>query len=94
MLLEKEKSGQIDTDKLVQIKKESFDIFKKEAIVKTFYSPYSFFYIDKNIKNVLNVDLLPYRYYAYDVIKNSYIKEDRIIDFSKKSVTDFISWIK
>lgn len=94
MLLEKEKSGQLENDKLEQIKKESFDIFKKEAIVKTFYSPYSFFYVDKNIKNIQNVELLPYRYYSYDIIKNWYIKEDRIIDFGTKTIQGFLNWIK
>ncbi len=94
MLLEKLKSSQLEDEKLAQIKKETFDLLKRNAIVKTFYSPYSFFYIDKNIKDIVNVSTLPYRYYSYDIIKNAYIKEDRLIDFNKKSFSGFISWFE
>jgi len=72
-------------EKLSSIEKESLDVLKREAVIKTFYSPYSVFYIDKNIKNLQTTDMLPYVYYSYETIKNSYIKEDAIIDFSKKS---------
>jgi hypothetical protein len=70
---------------LSSIESESLDVLKKEAVVKAFYSPYSVFYIDKNLKNITTTDMLPYSYYSYETIKNAYIKEDWIIDFAKKS---------
>ena len=94
VLLEKLKASQLDSEKLKQIKKESLEILKREAIVKTFFNPYSFFYIDQNIKNIHEYSLIPYKYYCYDIIKNSYIKDSRIIDYSTKSIYQFFSWLK
>jgi len=94
LLLEKLKASELDPEKLKQIKKESLEVLKREAVVKTFFNPYSFFYIDQNIKNIHEYSLIPYKYYSYDVIKNSYIKEDRIIDYSQKGISSFFSWLK
>ncbi|MCK9272519.1 ABC transporter substrate-binding protein [Candidatus Gracilibacteria bacterium] len=94
LLLEKLKASALEEEKLKQIKKESLEILKREAVVKTFFNPYSFFYIDKNIKNIHEYSLIPYKYYSYDVIKNSYIKEDRIINYSQKGIGSFFSWLK
>ncbi|MDD2909232.1 MAG: ABC transporter substrate-binding protein [Candidatus Gracilibacteria bacterium] len=94
LLLEKLKSSTLTEGKLADIEKESLEVIGREAVVKTFYSPYSVFYIDKNIKNVENTSMLPYAYYSYETIKNSYIKEDAVIDFTKKNAGNFFVWIK
>lgn len=94
LLLEKLKSSTLTEWKLADIEKESLEVIGREAVVKTFYSPYSVFYIDKNIKNVENTSMLPYAYYSYETIKNSYIKEDAVIDFTKKNAWNFFVWIK
>lgn len=94
LLLEKLKASELDPEKLKQIKKESLEVLKREAVVKTFFNPFSFFYLDQNIKNIHEYSLIPYKYYSYDVIKNSYIKEDRIINYNGKGITSFFSWLK
>lgn len=94
LLLEKLKSSTINKDLLKQIEKETLVVLKREAVVKTFYSPYQKVYIDKNIKNQNKYDIFPYSYNTYEIIKNSYIKEDWVIDFNKKSLDNFFMWIK
>jgi hypothetical protein len=83
--LEKLKSSTLSEEKLSSIEKESLFVLKNEAVVKTFYSPYSVFYVDKNLKNVISTEMFPYSYNTSEAIKNSYIKEDSIIDYAKKS---------
>ncbi len=94
MLLEEIKSKEFSEEKLEKIKNQILTILKNEAILKTFFSPYVSFYIDQNLKNISNVKMLPYKYYSYDIIKNSYIKEERIIDFNTKNLLGFYNWLK
>lgn len=94
LLLEKLKSSTLTEEKLRAIEKESIEVLKNDAVVKTFYSPYSVFYVDKNLKNVNRVEMLPYSYYTYDTIKNSYIMEKWIINYSEKNFFNFIKWLK
>ncbi len=92
LLLENLKSKILNDDKLNQIKTDVLKIIKDEAILKTFHSPYISFYIDKNLKNITTLDTIPYKYYTYDIIKNSYIKEQKIINFENKSFILFLNW--
>lgn len=94
LLLEKLKASNLSDEKLKAIEKESFDVFKTEAVVKTFYDPYSKFYVDKNLKDIIKVEMLPNSYYTYDTIKNSYIMEKWTIDYSQKSIAGFFKWLK
>lgn len=94
ILLEKLKSSELEEDKIKAIEKESLEIFKNEAILKTFYSPYSRFFVDKNIKDILNIDIIPYTYQTYEITKNWYIKEDLVINYTDKNIDNFIKWIK
>ncbi|EKE27671.1 MAG: hypothetical protein ACD_3C00174G0003 [uncultured bacterium (gcode 4)] len=93
VLLEKLKSSTLSDEKLSSIEKESLFVLKNEAVVKTFYSPYSVFYVDKNLKNIDKAEMFPYSYNTHEAIKNSYIKEDWVIDYTKKSLLWFLSWI-
>ncbi len=93
VLLEKLKSSTLSEEKLSSIEKESLSVLKEESVVKTFYSPYSVFYVDKNLKNINTVWMLPYSYYTYKIVENSYIKEDFVVDFTKKSFKWLMSWL-
>ncbi|EKE29482.1 MAG: hypothetical protein ACD_2C00164G0003 [uncultured bacterium (gcode 4)] len=93
VLLEKLKSSTLSDEKLSSIEKESLFVLKNEAVVKTFYSPYSVFYVDKNLKNIESAEMFPYTYSTHEAIKNSYMKEDWIIDYTKKSLLWFLGWI-
>ena len=84
--MEKLKSSTLSDEKLSSIEKESLFVLKNEAVVKTFYSPYSVFYVDKNLKNIDKAEMFPYSYNTHEAIKNSYIKEDWVIDYTKKSL--------
>ncbi len=92
LLLENLKSKLLDENKLNIIKNDVLKIIKNEAILKTFHSPYISFYIDKNLKNIKTFNTLPYKYYTYDIIKNSYIKEQKIINFNNKNLNWFFIW--
>lgn len=94
LLLEKLKSSVVTEEKLNSIETESLDVLRREAVVKTFYSPYSIFYIDRNLKNINQTSMFPYSYFTYEAIKNSYIKEDFIINWGIKNSPDLINWIK
>lgn len=94
LLLEKLKSSNLSQEKLNSIEKESLDVLRNEAVIKTFYNPYSVFYVDKNLKDVNYVEMFPNAYYTYDTIKNSYIMENWIINYSNKNLIDFINWLK
>jgi hypothetical protein len=93
MLLEEIKARQLPADKLNAIKAQILDILKKEVVIKTFYSPYSTIFVDKNLKNTTLIENVPYAYYFFDSIKNSYIKEHREMNTANKTITNFIQWV-
>lgn len=93
MLLEELKSRQLETEALKSIETKILDILKSEAVIKTFYSPYNIVYIDRNLKNTTFVENMPYAYCVYDVIQNSYIKENREMVTTNKSLFGFLQWI-
>lgn len=94
LLLEKLKASALTQSMLTQIEKEALVVIQRSAVVKTFYSPYNTFFIDKNIKNISEINMVPYSFFSSESIKNSYIKEDRVIDYSNKSTSWFLDWIK
>lgn len=93
LLLEKLKSSTLSDETLDSIGKESIEVFKNEAIVKTFYNPYSIFYVDKNLKDINYIEMLPNSYYTYAAIENSYIMEKWIINYSIKNIGNFFKWL-
>lgn len=93
ILLERLKSSQLNPESLTRIKQDVLDILKKENVVLTFYSPYHSFFIDKNLKDVKDTDILPSPSYLYDLGEGVYIKEHRSIDFKQKGIRDFSAWI-
>lgn len=93
ILLEKLKSSQLNSESLNYIKSEILDILKKENVVFTLYSPYNSFFIDKNLKQVKTVNVIPYSSSIYDLGENMYLKEGRTLDINSKSFIGFFYWI-
>lgn len=93
ILLERLKSSQMNSESLKHIEEQILDILKKENIVFTLYSPYNSFFIDKSLKQIKTVSVIPYSSSIYDIGSTLYTREKRVVDFAKKSIFDFISWI-
>lgn len=94
ILLERLKSSQMNSESLKHIEKEILDILKKENIVFTLYSPYNSFFIDKSLKQIKTVNVIPYSSSIYDIGSSLYTREKRVVDFTKKGIFDFISWVR
>ena len=94
VLLEELKSRQVEESRLIVLKKQILDILKKEAVIKTLYSPYTTVFIDRNLKNTLESERLPYAQYAFDVIKPAHIKEARSLNITNKTLFGLIAWIR
>ncbi|MDD2516136.1 MAG: hypothetical protein PHF26_02880, partial [Candidatus Gracilibacteria bacterium] len=93
-LLEELKSKQFSQEKLEEMKGQINKILKEEAIVKTFYSPYNHYYINRGLENTKKSEIMPYNYYLYYAIENSYNKTKRSINFKDKSIKGFLDWAK
>lgn len=93
-LLEELKSKQFSQEKLEEMKWQINKILKEEAIVKTFYSPYNHYYINRWLENTKKSEIMPYNYYLYYAIENSYNKTKRSINFKDKSIKWFLDWAK
>lgn len=70
------------------------EILKKENVFVPLYSPYNTFFIDKNLKQIKAVSVLPYASSLYDIGENTYLKETFTINFKGKSVSGMIDWLK
>ncbi|MDP2103563.1 MAG: hypothetical protein Q8K26_01420, partial [Candidatus Gracilibacteria bacterium] len=93
ILLERLKSSQMNSESLKHIEEEILTLLGKENVVFTLYSPYNSFFIDKSLKQVKTVNVIPYSSSIYDIGSSLYTREKRMIDFSKKGIFAFISWI-
>lgn len=94
ILLERLKSSQMNSESLKHIEEEILNILKKENVVFTLYSPYNSFFIDKSLKQVKTVNVIPYSSSIYDIGSAIYTREERVVDFTKKGIFDFISWVR
>lgn len=93
ILLEELKSNIKTPEETNQIEDKVLDILKKEQIIKTLYTPKNNLLIDKNIKNVNFKDKLVYKTDRIEILKNIYIKEEKIINFKNKWMFDFFSFL-
>lgn len=94
ILLERLKSSQMNSESLKHIETEILTLLGKENVVFTLYSPYNSFFIDKSLKQVKTVNVIPYSSSIYDIGSSIYTREKRLVDFSKKGIFAFISWIR
>lgn len=94
ILLEKLKSTQLNTESLKFIQSQIIDILKQENIFMPLYSPYNTLYLDKTLKQIPSVPVIPYSSSLYDVTENMYIKESLEFQWDNKSLDGFINWLK
>lgn len=94
ILLERLKSSQLNSESLKFIQTQILDILRKENVFVPLYSPYNTLFIDKNIKQVKQVPVLPYSSSLYDIGENMYLKEKLTIKFKGKSFNGMLDWLK
>lgn len=93
ILLEDIKSANLAPDKTQELEKKVLVTLKEEAIVKTLYTPIIKQLVDKNIRNftlssTLNDDML-----RIEWIRNAYISQKRVVQYSTKSFPWFFSFL-
>lgn len=93
ILLEDLKSSSLTQSKIDESEAKVLDIIKGEAIVKTLYTPIMKELVDKNVKNFIIPDSLPDDTLRLDGLKNAYILQKKIVNYSNKSFSWFFSYI-
>lgn len=68
------------------------DILRKEAVIAPISAQYTPYYIDKNMKEIHPVGILPSSTFLFNIIESSYIKETHIVRIESKSVNGFLDW--
>lgn len=94
ILLEKLKSSQLNSDSLKFVQSQILEILKKENVFVPLYSPYNTFFIDKSLKQIKSVPVLPYSSSLYDIGEDMYTKEKLTLKFEGKSFGGFVEWVK
>jgi hypothetical protein len=69
------------------------DIFRKEQVIKTLYTPKISLLVDKNIKNNGIKEYMPNTSLRSEILNESYILDKKIINFENKSLVGFFSFI-
>jgi ABC-type transport system substrate-binding protein len=91
--LEDLKSSNMTQDKIMEWEKKVLNIIKQEAIVKTLYTPIMKQLVDKNIKNFSLTERLTDDTLRFDGLRDAYMLQKRIINYSEKSITGFFVYI-
>lgn len=71
------------------LEKQILDILRQEQIIKTIESPYIKYLVDKNIKDLSVSDKIPDTSYRFMFFNNSYILENKQINWDTKSIKWF-----
>lgn len=93
ILLEDLKSSSLTQSKIDESEAKVLDMIKAEAIVKTLYTPIMKELVDKNVKNFIIPNSLPDDTLRLDGLKNAYILQKKIVNYSNKSFSWFFSYI-
>lgn len=93
ILLEELKTNFIDINKRIEIQKQIMDIIYDKKIFKTLYKKINTVLIDKNIKNFKLSETMPYDLWVNDSIENSYVTNEKKINFKEKSFYNFLDFI-
>lgn len=91
--LEDLKSSNMTQEKIIEGEKKVLNIIKQEAIVKTLYTPIIKQLVDKNIKNYSIPGKLMDDTLRFWGLRDAYILQKRIINYSEKSITGFFVFI-
>lgn len=94
LLLEDLKTHIFSSEVLLEKQKQAITIINDRKVFKPIYEEIDNFLIDKNIKNFKSYSQIPNETAFMDSIIESYVSEHREIIFSKKSISDFIQFIK
>lgn len=82
-----------DKEKTNNLEKKVLAILKNEQVIKTLYTPKINLLIDKNIKIWEHPDRLTNTNLRTEIIENSYVKSEQIIDFENKSFLWFFKYL-
>jgi len=93
ILLEELKANIYNEEKTLQIQNKVISILKEEQVVKTLYTPKINLLVDKNIKNIDMIEILPNKSLRSYILNSSYIKEEKIINFEDKSILNFFKFL-
>lgn len=94
LILEELKSNILGKEKLEELEKKVNEIISQKQMVRPLYTKVYHVAIDNNLKNFTLPNQISNSLAVIDSILESYIKSQRTIDFSQKSIGDFISFIK
>ncbi len=93
LLLEEAKENIYNEEKTKLLENKILDILKKEQVVKTLYSPKLNLLIDKNIKLTKKFSKLPSESLRSEIMKESYIKQEKVFSIKGKSITWFVAYL-
>ena len=94
IILEELKWNIKSKEEIIILEKKVLDILKKEQIIKTLYTPKIKLLVDKNIKNSsLSRYNIPNKSIRSEILNNSYIIEEKIINFENKWSLNFIKFL-
>lgn len=93
LLVEELKENIYTEERTNDIEKKVLEILKNEQVLKTLYTPKVNLLIDNTIKIDKKYSSLPYKSERSWVLENSYIKEEKIIDFKDKSFIGFFKFL-
>lgn len=82
-----------DLNKVQNIEQDISKIMNTESFFIPVSSPYHRIWVDRNIKGIPQVDLVPDIVSFVDVFINTSIKENYIRDMQNKNISGFFSWI-
>jgi len=93
LILEELKSNILSNEKIKELEEEVLSILKSEQIIKTLYTPYNYYLVDKNIKNFSMNSYLADLNMRFDWFVDSYIAKNNIINKENKSFNGFLKYL-
>lgn len=93
LLVEEMKENIYTEERTKEIQNKILKILKEEQVLKTLYTPKINLLIDKKIKIENKNSSLPYKSERNSILENAYIKEEKVIDLSDKSISWFFKFI-
>lgn len=93
LLVEEMKENIYTEEKTKELQKKILEILKDEQVLKTLYTPKINLLVDKSIKIEQKYSSLPYKSERTTILENAYIKEEKVLNLSDKSITWFFKFL-
>lgn len=93
LLVEEIKENIYTEEKTKEIQDKILKILKDEQVLKTLYTPKINLLIDNSIKIEKINSSIPYKSEKNFILENAYIKEEKVIDLSDKSISWFFKFL-